>query len=98
MPIRLVRRRLRPRSVFFLVSHASSFAASLEVAELPPSLRNLVDRPGFSFADFPQGPPAAPRLSAKGRDELLTFIRHIHAQLREIELGLTNEQAFAGLQ
>ena len=43
-------------------------------------------------------PPAIGRLSMKARDELLIFIRRIHAQLREIELGLANEQAFAGLQ
>jgi hypothetical protein len=79
------------------VSQASSFAASLEIAELPPLLRNLVDRPGFSFADFPQQPPAAPRLSVTARDELLAFIRPIHAQLREIELGLASEQALGGL-
>ena len=30
--------------------------------------------------------------------ELVRFIRQVHAQLREIELGLVNEQAFAGLQ
>jgi hypothetical protein len=78
-------------------SPASSFAASLDIAELPPSLRNLVDRPGFSFADFPQRPPAIGRLSMKARDELLIFIRRTHAQLREIELGLANEQVFAGL-
>jgi hypothetical protein len=75
---------------------ASTLAASLEIAELPSSLRSLVDRPGFSFADFPQSPPA--RLSAKARDELRRFIRRIRAQLREIELGLTDGQALAGLQ
>jgi hypothetical protein len=74
----------------------STLAASLEIAELPSSLRSLVDRPGFSFADFPQHTPD--RLSAKGRDELRRFIRRIHAQLREIELGLTDGQALAGLQ
>jgi hypothetical protein len=79
-------------------SRANGFAASLDIAELPPSLRNLVDRPGFSFADFPRRPPAAGRLSIKARDELLAFIRRVHAQLREIELGLVSEQAFAGLQ
>jgi hypothetical protein len=78
------------------VPHASSFAASLEIAELPPSLCSLVDRPGFSFADFSQRTPA--RLSLKARNELLRFIRRVHAQLREIELGLMNEQAFSGLQ
>jgi hypothetical protein len=75
---------------------ASLAAAPLEIAELPSSLRNLVDRPGFSFADFPECAPA--RLPASGRDELLRFIRRFHAQLREIELGLVNEQALAGLQ
>jgi hypothetical protein len=75
---------------------ASALAPPLEIAELPSSLRRLVDRPGFSFADFPQRPPA--RLPVKARDELLRFIRRIHVQLREIELGLVNEQAFAGLQ
>jgi hypothetical protein len=78
--------------------HAGASMASLEIAELAPSLRNLVDRPGFSFADFPQRPPAAGRLSVKARNELLAFIRRIHAQLREIELGLVNEQPLAGLQ
>jgi hypothetical protein len=73
----------------------SRLAASLEIAALPSSLRSLVDRPGFSFADFPQRPPA--RLPANARDELVAFIRGIHAQLREIELGLGSEQTFAGL-
>jgi hypothetical protein len=75
---------------------ARRLAAPLELAELPSSVRGLVDRPGFSFADFPQHPPA--RLSANTRDEFLRFIRRIHAQLREIELALANERAFAGLQ
>jgi hypothetical protein len=80
------------------VPHDSPFTASLEIAELAPSLRNLVDRPGFSFADFPQRPPAGARLSVKARDELLAFIGRIHAQLREIEFGLVNGEALAGLQ
>ena len=75
---------------------ASALAAPLEIAELPSPLRSLVDRPGFSFADFPQRMPG--RMSVSARDELLGFIRRIHTQLREIELGLVTEQAFAGLQ
>jgi hypothetical protein len=67
---------------------ASMLAGALEIAALPSSLRSLVDRPGFSFADFPQLAPA--RLPVKARDELLRFIRRIHVQLREIELGLVN--------
>jgi hypothetical protein len=74
----------------------ASALAAFEIAELPSSARNLVDRPGFSFVDFPQRPPA--RLSANARDELLHFIRRIHARLREIELGLVNAQALPGLQ
>jgi hypothetical protein len=77
---------------------AGALAAPLDIAELPPSLRNLIDRPGFSFADFPQRLPAIGRLSMKARDELQAFIREIHDQLREIEVGLANEQAFGGLQ
>jgi hypothetical protein len=75
---------------------ASVLAASLEIAELPSTLRSLVDRPGFSFADFPQGAPA--RLTAKARDELSSFIGRIRTQLREIELGLTDAQAPGKLQ
>jgi hypothetical protein len=86
----------KDHEAFPFAGDASRLAAPLEVAELPSSVRGLVDRPGFSFADFPQHPPA--RLSATARDELLRFIRRIHAQLREIELGLVNEQALAGLQ
>jgi hypothetical protein len=78
------------------VDDASGLAAPLEIAELPSPLRNLVDRPGFSFADFPQRMPG--RMSVSAHDELLGFIRRIHAQLREIELGIVSEQAFAGLQ
>jgi hypothetical protein len=78
------------------VSQACGFAASLEIAELPRPLRNLVDHPGFSFADFPQRLPATVHLPIKARDELLAFIGGIHAQLREIELGLASEQVFAG--
>jgi hypothetical protein len=77
---------------------ASALAPPLEIAELPSSLRDLVDRPGFSFADFPKSAPAGVRLSSKAHDQLARFIRQIHAQLREIELGLVNEQALAGLQ
>jgi hypothetical protein len=75
---------------------ASAPPVSLEIAQLPSALRSLVDRPDFSFADFPQRAPA--RLSAKARDELLRFVARIHAQLREIELGLVDGEAFAGLQ
>ena len=76
----------------------SSAAPPLEIAELPSSLRALVDRPGFSFADFPKSAPGGVRLSSKAQNQLVRFIRQVHAQLREIELGLVNEQAFAGLQ
>jgi hypothetical protein len=75
---------------------ANALAASLEIAELPSLLRSLVDRPGFSFADFSHGAPAT--LSAKGRGELLRFIQRFHAQLRDIELGLVNGEALASLQ
>jgi hypothetical protein len=74
---------------------ANALAASLEIAELPSLLRGLVDRPGFSFADFPHG--ASATLSAKSRGELLRFIQRFHAQLRDIELGLVNGEALAGL-
>jgi hypothetical protein len=77
---------------------ASPLSAPLEIAELPSSLRDLVDRPGFSFADFPKSAPAGVQLSSKAHDQLVRFIRQIHAQMREIELGLVNEQAFASLQ
>jgi hypothetical protein len=73
-------------------------AASLEISELPPSLRSLVDRTGFSFADFPQRPPAGVRLSAKARDELLNWIRRLRFQLREIELCLIYEQILTALR
>jgi hypothetical protein len=76
---------------------ASALGPPLEIAELPSSLRTLVDRPGFSFADFPKAAPAGVRLSSKAHDQLIRFIRQIHAQLRDIELGLVNEQALAGL-
>ncbi len=79
-------------------SDADPLSAALEIAELPSSLRDLVDRPGFSFADFLKSAPAGVRLSSKAQDQLVRFIRRIHAQLRDIELGLVNEQAFAGLQ
>lgn len=77
---------------------ATLTAPPLEIAELPSSLRTLVDRPDFSFADFPKSAPAGVRLSSKAHDQLMRFIRQVHVQLREIELGLANEQAFAGLQ
>jgi hypothetical protein len=75
---------------------ASALAARLEITELPSSLRSLVDRPGFSFADFPQRSPVP--LSASAHDELLGFIRRIYVQLRDVELGLVSERPFAGLQ
>jgi hypothetical protein len=78
--------------------HASTLAASLEISELAPPLRSLVDRPGFSFADFPNRPPAGARLSAKARDELLAWIRRLRFQLREIELCLIYEQILSGLR
>jgi hypothetical protein len=78
--------------------HASTLAASLEISELPRPLRSLVERAGFSFADFPQRPPAGARLSAKGRDELLTWIRRFRFQLREMELCLIYEQILSGLR
>lgn len=78
--------------------HASTLAASLEIAELVPPLRSLVDRPGFSFADFARRPPPETRLSAKTRDELLSWIRRFRFQLREIELCLIYEQILSGLR
>jgi hypothetical protein len=78
--------------------HASTLAASLEIAELPSTLRALIDRPDFSFADFPQRPPAARRLSEKTRDELLNWIRRFRFQLREIELCLIYEQILSALR
>jgi hypothetical protein len=78
--------------------HASTLAASLEIAQLPASLRALVDRAGFSFADFPQRPAAGARLSAKARDELLSWIRRFRFQLREVELCLIYEQILSALR
>jgi hypothetical protein len=78
--------------------HASTMAASLEISELAPPLRSLVERPGFSFADFAKCAPAGTRLSAKARDELLTWIRRFRFQLREIELCLIYEQILSGLR
>jgi hypothetical protein len=78
--------------------HASTLAASLEISELAPPLRSLVDRPGFSFADFARRPPAEGRLSPKARDELLSWIRRLRFQLREIELCLIYEQILSGLR
>jgi hypothetical protein len=78
--------------------HASTMAASLEISELAPPLRSLVERPGFSFADFTKCAPAGTRLSAKARDELLTWIRRLRFQLREIELCLIYEQILSGLR
>jgi hypothetical protein len=78
--------------------HASTLAASLEISELAPPLRSLVDRPGFSFADFAQRPPAGGPLSPKARDELLSWIRRLRFQLREIELCLIYEQILSGLR
>ena len=80
------------------VGPASTLAASLEISELAPSLKSLVDRAGFSFADFPQRPPAGTRLSAKMRDELLSWIRRFRFQLREIELCLIYEQILSALR
>jgi hypothetical protein len=78
--------------------HASTLAASLEISELAPALRRLVDRAGFSFADFLVRAPLGPRLSARDRDELLTWIRRLRFQLREIELCLIYEQILSGLR
>ena len=78
--------------------HASTLAASLEISELAPPLRALINRPGFSFAEFPRRPPAGTRLSPKARDELLAWIRRVRFQLREIELCLIYEQILSGLR
>jgi hypothetical protein len=78
--------------------HASKLAAGIEIAELPSSLQPLIDRPNFSFADFPQRPQAGSRLSVKGRDELLNWIRRFRFQLREIELCLIYEQILSALR
>jgi hypothetical protein len=91
----VVAKGLRYGDVF---PHASTLAASLEIAELPPTLRALIDRPDFSFADFPHRPPAARRLSEKTRDELLSWIRRFRFQLREIELCLIYEQILSALR
>jgi hypothetical protein len=78
--------------------HASTLAASLEISELATPLRSLVDGPGFSFTDFPQRAPVGAGLSPKARDELLTWIRRLRFQLREIELCLIYEQILLGLR
>jgi hypothetical protein len=77
--------------------HASPLAASLEIAQLPTSLRALVDRIGFSFAD-PARSLVETSLSTKARDELLTWIRRFRFQLREIELCLIYEQILSALR
>jgi hypothetical protein len=78
--------------------HGSWLAASLEISELAPPLRSIVDRPGFLFADFRQRAPAAARLSAKAMDEFQTWIRRLRCQLHEIELCLIYEQILSGLR
>jgi hypothetical protein len=97
LPVRnlMVAKGLRYGDAF---PHASMLAASLEIAQLPTALRAHVDRTGFSFADFPQRPPARAPLSAKARDELLTWIRRFRFQLREIELCLIYEQVLSALR
>ena len=80
--------------------HASTLAASLEISELAPPLRSLVDGPGFSFQPISRNArPVGAGLSPKAHDELLGWIRRLRFQLREIELCLIYEQSsFLGLR
>jgi hypothetical protein len=54
------------------------------VPQLSPSLRALVDRRPFSFAEFRRNPPE--RLPESLRDELDNWLKRIFVQFREFEL------------
>ena len=77
-------------------SPASSFAASLDIAELPSSLRSLVDRPGLLFRRFPAA-PARRALSIKARAELLTSSGRFTRSCARSSL-VSSTAGFRGLQ
>jgi len=78
--------------------HASTLAISLEIPVLGPAARALVDRAGFSFADFGNPAPRRSDVPTRSREELQAWLRRVRFQFREIELCLICEQILTALQ
>lgn len=76
--------------------NARASSGSFEISMLDVSLRALVDRPAFSFADFWQTTPA--HLSAHVDDELRTWMEQIFRQFQEVERRLTCEEVLSSLE
>jgi hypothetical protein len=64
----------------------SATALPLHLPMLSPSLRAIVDAPGFSLAEFRRSPPADMR-EILG-DELNSWLKRVYLQFREMELRL----------
>jgi hypothetical protein len=74
----------------------SSVSVSLEIPVLGSSLKPLVDRQSFSFAQFWRTTPIS--LPARLDDELRAWIKRIFLQFREIELWLICEEILSSLK
>jgi len=61
-------------------------ALSLQMPPLSPALRNVVDKPPFSFAVFKRG--LAPELPEALGSELNAWIKRVFLQFREMELRI----------
>ncbi|HLH87903.1 MAG TPA: hypothetical protein VKX28_05545 [Xanthobacteraceae bacterium] len=64
----------------------SATALPLHLPMLSPSLRAIVDAPGFSFTEFRRSPPTDMR-DILG-DELNSWLKRVYLQFREMELRL----------
>lgn len=71
-----------------LNDHLDAFPSrrSFQVPKMEPLLREVIDDPHFSFADFMKTPPAANHMSLVLRADLRDWILRVFAQFRSHEL------------
>jgi len=74
----------------------SAVSVSLEIPLLGASLKTLVDRQSFSFAQFWRTTPVS--LPVRLDDELRAWIKRVFLQFREIELWLMCEDILSSLK
>ncbi len=75
---------------------ARAAALPLRIPQLAPTLKVIVDRPDFSFANFRQAMPA--EIPADLRKELESWIKRVFLEFHELELRLLLEQVRSSLQ
>jgi hypothetical protein len=79
-----------------LFPFAAASAVPLKIPQLPPAIKPLVDKPGFSFAGFRKVPEdTAPE---ELHDELQSWLKRALLEFRELELRLLLEELRPSLQ